>query len=94
MHCFEKDSNINDWTNKKLTFKNNAPVRSCISKINNTLIENPEDLDIIGSMFDCLENSGNCSMTSGSFWTYYKDVVNDDANENNAYNTSRQIMER
>ena len=23
--------------NKKLTFKNNAPIRSCISKINNTL---------------------------------------------------------
>ena len=45
-------------------------------------------------MYDCLENSGNCSMTSGSFWTYYKDEVNDDANENNAYNTSRQIMER
>ena len=27
--------------NKKLTFKNNAPFRSCISKINNTFIDNP-----------------------------------------------------
>ena len=94
MHCFEKDSNINVWANKKLTFKNNSPVISCISKINNTLIENPEDLDIIGSMYNCLENGGNCSMTSGSLWTYYKDEVNDDANENNAYKTNRQIMER
>ena len=29
--------------NKKLTFKNSAPFRSCISKINNTFIENAED---------------------------------------------------
>ena len=33
--------------NKKLTFKNNAPFRSCISKINNTFIDNAEDLDIV-----------------------------------------------
>ena len=29
---------------KKLAFKNNAPFVSCISKINNTLIDNAEDL--------------------------------------------------
>ena len=29
---------------KKLTFKNNAPFRSCISKINKTLLGNLEDL--------------------------------------------------
>ena len=29
--------NANNRRNKKLTFKNNAPFRSCISKINNTL---------------------------------------------------------
>ena len=32
---------------KKLTFKNNAPLISCISKINNTLIDHGEDLDIV-----------------------------------------------
>ena len=32
--------------NKKLAFKNNVPFISCISKINNTLIDNAEDLDI------------------------------------------------
>ena len=35
---------------KKLAFKNNAPFISCISKINNTLIDNAEDLDIIMPM--------------------------------------------
>ena len=31
---------------KKLTFKDNAPFRLCISNINNTFIDNAEDLDI------------------------------------------------
>ena len=37
-------NNANNQKDKKLTFKNNAPFRSCISKINNTLIDNTEDL--------------------------------------------------
>ena len=32
--------------NKKVTFRNNAPFRSCISRINNTFIDNRENLDI------------------------------------------------
>ena len=31
--------------NRALAFKNNAPFISCISKINNTLIDNAKDLD-------------------------------------------------
>ena len=48
---------------KKLTFKINAPFRSCISQINNTFIENAEDLDIVLPMYNLLEYSGNYSMT-------------------------------
>ena len=33
-------TNNENRINEKLTFKNNAPFRSCISKINSTLIEN------------------------------------------------------
>ena len=33
--------------NKKLTFKNNFPFKSCISKINKTFLDNAEDLDIV-----------------------------------------------
>ena len=47
--------------NKKLTFKNNATFRSCISKINNTITENGEDLDIAVPMYNLLEYSGNYS---------------------------------
>ena len=44
----ERD-NDDKTRNKKLILKNNAPFRSCISKINNTFIENAEDLDIVMS---------------------------------------------
>ena len=33
--------------NRKLILKNNAPFRSCVSKINHTFIDNAEDLDIV-----------------------------------------------
>ena len=41
--------------NKKLTFKNNAPFRSRISKVNNTFLDNAEDLDIVTPMYNSLK---------------------------------------
>ena len=67
--------------NKKLTFNYNSTLRSRISKINNTFIDNPEDLGIVMPMYNLLEYSNTFSMTSGSLWNYYKDEVNDSANE-------------
>ena len=66
---------------KNLTFKNNTPFRSCISKINNTIVDNAEYLDIVMPMYNLLEYSENYSMTSGSLWNYYRAEVNDAANE-------------
>ena len=54
----------------KLILKSNAPVRSCISNINNIFIDNAEDLDIVMAMFNPLEYSDNYSMTSGSLWNF------------------------
>ena len=59
-------ANENDKAEKEVAFKNNAPFRSCISKINNTLIDNVEDLDIVMLMYNLLEYSQNYSMTSRS----------------------------
>ena len=42
---------------KQLIFKANAP--SCISNINNTFIDNAEDLDIAMSMYNLLVCSDN-----------------------------------
>ena len=61
---------------KKLAFKNNAPFTSCISKINNTLIDNAEDLDIVIPMYNLLEYSKNYRKATGSFWNYYRDEPN------------------
>ena len=44
---------------KKLSFENNAPFKSCISKINNTFIDNAKVLDIIMLMHNLLEYSNN-----------------------------------
>ena len=59
-------TNENNKAEKNVAFKNNAPYRSCISKINSTLIDNAEDLDIVMSMYNLLEYSQIYSMTSGS----------------------------
>ena len=38
------------------------------------------------AIYNLLEYSDNHSMTSGSLWNFYRDEINDDANENNAAN--------
>ena len=58
---------------KELTLKNNAPFISCISKINDELVENAEDLDIVMPMYNLLEYSKNYEKTSGSLFNYYRD---------------------
>ena len=60
----------NDAYDKKLAFENNALVISCISKINNTLIDNAEDLDIVTCMYNLLEYSKSYSKTTISLWNY------------------------
>ena len=56
----------NDACDKKLAFKNNAPFTGCISKINNTLIDNAEDLDVVMPMYNLIEYSKNYRKTTGS----------------------------
>ena len=60
-----------------------------LNQLNNqSFINNAEDLDldIAISMYNLLEYSGSYSMTSESLWNYYRDEINDDANENNLDN--------
>ena len=60
-------------TNKKVIFKNCAPFTDCISKINNTQVDNAKDIDIVMPMYNLIEYSDNYSKTSGSLWQYCKD---------------------
>ena len=66
-----------DERNKGVTFKNCAPFTKCISRINNTDIDNAHDIDIVMPMYNLIEYSDNYSKTSGSLWQYYKDDPND-----------------
>ena len=56
--------NKHDKSHKDIAFKNNAPFRSCISKINSTLMENAESLDIVMLMCNLPEYSRNYFMIS------------------------------
>ena len=86
-----KGNNGVNKRNKRLNFQNNALFRSCTSKINNTFIDNAEDLDIVMLIYNLLEYSNNYSMILGSFWNYYRDGVNGFANENKNANNFRII---
>ena len=70
-------ANNGDKHNRNLVLKNNAPFVSCISKINNTLFDNAEDLDIFMPMYNLLEYSKNYGKTSVTLWNYYNDVSTD-----------------
>ena len=48
-----------DNTDKKVIFKNCAPFTNCISKINNTEIDNAEYIDIVMPMYSLIEFSNN-----------------------------------
>ena len=61
------DADANN-TNKKVIFKNCAQFTNCISEINNTQVDNAEDIDVIILMYNLIEYSDNYSKTSGSLW--------------------------
>ena len=56
----------NNVYDKKVAFKNNAPFIGCISKINNTLIDNVEYLDIVMLRYNLIEYSRNYSKELGN----------------------------
>ena len=79
---------------KNVVLPNNPPFRSCISKIKRTLIDNPEDLDIVMLMYNLLEYSQNYSMKSGSLWNYRheSDDVNDNASDGRSFTYKTKIL--
>ena len=65
-----------DERDKEVTFKNCASFTKCISRINNTDIDNVQDIDTVLPMSNLIEYSDSYSKTSGSLWQYYKGVPN------------------
>ena len=78
-------------TNKKVIFKNCSPIADCITKINNTQVDDAQK--IVTPMYNLLEYSGAYLKTSGNLWKYYRDepaleannkIIDFPANNNNS----------
>ena len=83
-----------DERNKGVIFKNCAPFTKCISRINNTDIDNAQDIDIVMPMYNLIEYSDNYSKTSGSLWQYYKDEVNDNIADSESFKSKVKITRK
>ena len=89
-------------TDTKVIFKNCAPFTNCISKINNTQIDNAEYVDIVMPMYNLIEYSDNYSKTFGSLWQCCKDILSvnnngdivifDGANDTDSLNFNSKII--
>ena len=59
-------------TDKKVLFKNCASFTKCISRINNTQVDNAQDIDIVMRMYNLIEYGDNYSRTPESLRQYCK----------------------
>ena len=64
MCCCKQGAAVNN-TNKKKKKKNCAPFTNCVSKINNTQVNDPQDINILMPMYSLIEYSDAYSKTSG-----------------------------
>ena len=64
----------NNATNKKVIFKKNSgPFTNCISRINNTQVDDADDIDLVMPMCNVIEYSNNYSKAYGILWQYCRD---------------------
>ena len=80
-----------DERDKSVTFKNCVPFTKCISRINNTAIDNDQDIDIVMAMYNLIKYSDNYSKTSASLWQYYKDDPNDNITQYESFKSKIKI---
>ena len=80
-----------DKRNKGVTFKICTPFAKCISRINNTDIDNALDIDILMPMYNLLQYSDHYSKTSRSLWQYYKDDPNNNLTDSESFKSKVKI---
>ena len=80
-----------DERNKGVMFKICAPFTKCISRINNTDIDNTQDINIVMPMYNLIEYSDNYSKKSRSLWQYYKDDPNDNIMQSESFKSKIKI---
>ena len=80
-----------DEGNKDVAFKNCASLTVCISEINNTEIDNCNDIDIVMSMYNLIEHSNNYAKTSGSLRQYYRDESDNNLAKSESFKSKIKI---
>ena len=83
-----------DKKSKGVTFKHCGPFTKCITRINNTDIDNAQDIDIIMPMYSLIEYSVNYSKSSESLWQYYKDDPNDNIENSESFQHKIKVTEK
>ena len=83
-----------DERDKEVTFKKCAPLTKCISRINNTDIDNAHDIDIVILMYNLIKCSDNYSKTSGSLWQYCKDDANGNIEDSQSFKSKLKITKK
>ena len=61
------------------------PFLSCVTRVNSTVVEDAQDLDIVMLLYNLLYYSKKYRKTTGSLWNYYRDEPNSGAEENINY---------
>ena len=56
-----------------MIFKNYAPFTNCISGINNTQVDDAQDMDIVMQMYNLIKYIDTYSKTSWSLWQNYRE---------------------
>ena len=80
-----------DEKNKGVILKKCAPITKCISKINDTEIDNAQDIDIVTPIYNLIDYSDNYSKISGNLWQYYKEEPNDNLANSESFKSKLKI---
>ena len=83
-----------DKRDKGVTFKNCASFTKCISRINNTDINNAHDFDIVMPMYNLIKYSDNYSKTFESLWQYYTYDPNDNIANSESFKSKVKITRK
>ena len=83
----------NNATNKKVIFKNCLSFTNCMSRINNTQVDDAHDIDVVMAMYNLIEYSANYSKTQTILWQYYGDEPALTANASTDFNAANATSE-
>ena len=82
---------------RKVIFKNCALFTNCVSRKNNTQVDDAHDIDVVMPMYNLIGYSDNYSKASGTLWQYCRDepainVANGNIVDFNAVNATTNLF--